>query len=159
MAAERGNRKPDSGRRRARTGRPADADPKALGPEGAPLAGLSELARRALALGFSGFFLTEETIRRALGDTLPRDWIDFAVDQSDRTRAEFVERLARELASVFESMDLEGMAERFLEDRTIEVKAEIRVKPRAKPGAGGKQAGDRRGARLDLSVLPEVRKR
>lgn len=88
---------------------------------------IPDLFRRALALGLSGIFTTEEAFRRALGDTLPKDWVDFAVDQSDRTRTEFVNRLAGEMARVLEAMDLEGMTRSMLADHKIEVKAEIRL--------------------------------
>ena len=37
-----------------------------------------ELLRRAVGLGFSGFFTTEELLRKALGDTVPREWAAFA---------------------------------------------------------------------------------
>lgn len=87
-----------------------------------------ELLRRVLALGFSGFFLTEGAMRKALGDTLPKEWIDFAVDQSARTRNEFLERLAAEIARSAETVDLGALADRLLEGHTIEVKAQIRFR-------------------------------
>ena len=59
---------------------------------------IPELLRRGLSLGFSGLFMTEEAVRRAFGDTVPRDWIDFATEQSTRTRSEFIERLSGEIA-------------------------------------------------------------
>ncbi len=96
---------------------------------------LPELARRALSLGLSGFFLTEETLRRALGDTLPRDWVDFAAEQSDRARSEFIEKLARELAGTLESLDLVEILERFLAGKTIEVDARIRIRADETEGA------------------------
>ena len=95
-----------------------------------------ELFRRALALGLSGIFTTEEAFRRALGDTLPKDWVDFAVDQSDRTRTEFVNRLAGELARTLESIDLDAVLRRLLTENSLEVKAEIRLRPDA-PGKRG----------------------
>jgi hypothetical protein len=90
---------------------------------------LPDLFRRALTLGLSGIFTTEEAFRRALGDTLPRDWVDFALDQSERTRTEFVNRLAGELGRVVESMDLEEVARRLLADNKIELKIEVRLVP------------------------------
>src|SRR3990172_10668013 len=72
---------------------------------GGRLAPIPELVRRALSLGLSGLFLTEETIRKALGDTIPKDWMDFAVQQSERTRREFLERLSFELAQSLEKLD------------------------------------------------------
>lgn len=88
---------------------------------------LPELLRRVLGLGFSGFFMTEEALRRALGDTLPKDWIDFAVEQSERTRAEFLERFAGEMARTLENVDVLTVAERLLAGHRIEVKAQIRL--------------------------------
>ena len=116
MALERGNKKePDSD----------GLEPKE-GSERGPA--LPDFARRALSVGLSGFFLTEETIRKALGDTLPKDWMDFATEQSERTRKEFLERLSFEIAQSIQQMDLAAVMREILEGRTLEVKAEIRLK-------------------------------
>ena len=125
MADERGNRK-------APGGEATDSQvPLEDGQTSGRLPALPELARRALSIGLSGFFLTEETIRKALGDTLPKDWTDFAVEQSDRTRKEFLERLSFEIAQTLEKIDVAAVLQQLLEGRTLEVKAEIRL--------GGKQ--------------------
>jgi hypothetical protein len=100
-----------------------------------PLTALPDLLRKALAVGFSGFFLTETAIRKALGDTVPKDWIDFAIDQSERTRAEFIERMTFEVARSLENVDLAAVLTRLLEGRTLEVKAEVRLG--AKDGRSG----------------------
>ena len=90
---------------------------------------IPEMMRRAVAMGLSGFFLTEEAIRKAVGDTLPRDWADFMVEQSERTRSELMDRLGAELSRTLGSVDVVEMFGRLLEGRTIEVKAEFRLKP------------------------------
>ncbi|MDH3525402.1 MAG: hypothetical protein OES32_17655 [Acidobacteriota bacterium] len=92
-----------------------------------PLTAIPDLLRKALAVGFSGFFLTETAIRKALGDTLPKDWVDFAIDQSERTRAEFIERMTFEVARSLETVDLAAVLTRLFEGRTLEVKAELRL--------------------------------
>ena len=109
---------------------------KAPGDEGTGgrVPGLPDLIRRAFSMGLSGFFLTEEALRKALGDTVPRDWVDFAVEQSDRTRGEFLERLAAELAQVFRASDLAALAEQLLEGRTVEVTARFRLGPKEDAG-------------------------
>jgi hypothetical protein len=91
---------------------------------------LPDVLRRMMALGFSGLFSTEAALRSALGDTVPREWVEFLSDQSERTRAEFAQRLAEELGRVLEQVDLVELAEQILEGRTIEVKAEFRLGPR-----------------------------
>lgn len=91
---------------------------------------VEELIRKMMGLGLSGFFTTEAALRGALGDTVPREWVDFVAEQSERTREEFTQRLAEEFGRVLEDVDLVELAEQLLSDRTIEVKAEFRLGPR-----------------------------
>lgn len=106
---------------------------------GGRLNALPELMRRALSIGFSGFFMTEEAVRRALGDTLPKDWVDFAVEQSERTRSEFLDRLSFEIGQALGRVELAGVLSELLRGRTLEVKAQIRLRDdEGRSGEGGK---------------------
>jgi hypothetical protein len=108
----------------------ARADARAPGETietGGPISGIPELVRKAIAAGFSGFFFTEEAIRRALGDALPRDWADFASEQSARARAEFLERLSYEIGRALANVDHAAVLAQLLEGRTLEVSAKIRL--------------------------------
>ena len=92
-----------------------------------------------LTLGFTGFFMTEEALRKALGDSVPRDVIEFVLDQSQRMRGEFLDRVSRELGRVLERVDPVEVARRLLEGRTVEVTARFRLvqgrkRKRADPG-------------------------
>lgn len=89
-----------------------------------------ELLRRAVGLGFSGFFTTEELVRKALGDTVPREWADFAAAQTDRARSELVERLALELRKTLDALDVEKLLGNLLASHTIDIEASIRFAPR-----------------------------
>jgi hypothetical protein len=112
---------------------------------------LPELVRRAFTLGLSGIFTTEEAFRRALGDTVPRDWVDFAVDQSDRTRSDFTSKMAEEMARVIESMDLEAVLRSVLADHRVELKAEIQLVPREKEQSSRKSG--KSGAAAKVSIV------
>jgi hypothetical protein len=90
---------------------------------------LPDLLRRGLTLGISGFFLTEELLRKTLGETVPRDWLEFATEQSERARNEFIDRLSAELRHVLDSVDLADVAKRLIEGRTVEVVTRIRLVP------------------------------
>ena len=117
---------------------PEGAEPvETVSDEEAGLTGIPELFRRVLTLGLSGFFLTETAVRKALGDTVPKEWTDFAAEQSERTRGEFIERLTFEVARSLESVDLASVLQQMLEGRTLEIKAEIRLGEREE-GASGK---------------------
>jgi hypothetical protein len=123
MARGQGNQKPRSPERGRK--RPPDA--------GGRRPALPDFVRRALSLGFSGFFLTEEAVRRAFGDAVPREWADFAAEQSERARTEFLERLSFEIAQSIDKLDVAAVLQQLLEGRTLEVRAEIRLGP---PEAG-----------------------
>jgi hypothetical protein len=111
------------------------------GPEGRFL---PELLRRGLTLGFTGFFMTEEALRRALGESVPRDWVDFFVEQSDRTRAEFLDRVSREFGRVFTALDPVEVLRRLLDGQTVEVSAKIRLSSSDRErGAPRRGASDR----------------
>jgi hypothetical protein len=88
---------------------------------------LPDLLRRGLSLGFTGFIMTEEALRRALGDSVPRDWLDFMVAQSEKTRAELLERLSREFGKVLSAVDPVEILRRLLDGQTIEVSARIKL--------------------------------
>lgn len=110
---------------------------------------LPDLLRRGLTLGFTGFFLTEEAVRKALGESVPRDLMDFILNQSERTRAEFLDRLSREFAGALSSLDPVELAKRLLEGRSIEVSAKIRLVP-SDAEAGG------RGIKLSVNDAEEA---
>jgi hypothetical protein len=81
-------------------------------------------------MGLAGFFSTEQTVRKALGDTLPQEWIDFMTDQSERTRGDLTEAIANEVGRTLTSIDLTQVADQLLSGRTLEVSARIRLLPR-----------------------------
>ena len=91
---------------------------------------LPDLLRRGLTLGFTGLFLTEEAVRKALGDSVPRDVLEFMLDQSQRMRAEFLDRISKEFGRVLDRIDPVEVARRLLEGRTVEVSARFRLLPR-----------------------------
>jgi hypothetical protein len=97
---------------------------------------IPDLVRRALSAGFSGIFMTGEALREALGDSVPREWADFAADQSARTRSEFIERLSAEMGRAIEKVDWALVLAALLEGRTLEVTAQIRLGE--KDAAGGR---------------------
>lgn len=108
----------------------AGGDPEASASRDDAAGRVPELLRRVVGMGFSGFFLTEEVLRKALGETLPRDWVDFAAAQSERTRRELIDRVAGEVGRTLDGIDLPRLAERLLRGHSIEVTAQLRFVPR-----------------------------
>jgi hypothetical protein len=102
---------------------------------------IPDLLRRAMVMGFSGFFTTEAAIRRALGETVSPDLVGFAAEQGERARQDLLERVTREVGRVLEKVDVADVLQKVLEGRTVEVTARIRlVEPdeESKPSGGAK---------------------
>jgi hypothetical protein len=55
--------------------------------------------------------------------------MDFIMTQSDRTRAELLDRISREFARALGTVDPVELVKRLLEGRSIEVSARIRLAP------------------------------
>lgn len=129
-----------------RTTRRAHGDADAEAPDERAEAGglVPELLRRVVGMGFSGLFLTEEVVRKALGETLPRDWVDFAAAQSERTRRELIDRVVGEIGRTLDTLDVPKLAERLLQGHRIEVTASVRFVPHQPPDA--EERPDRRRA-------------
>jgi hypothetical protein len=104
---------------------------------------LPDLLRRGLSLGVSGFYLTEEAVRRALGDKVPREWLEFFVAQSDRTRNDLVDALSREFGRVLAGIDPADVLRLLLDGQTVEITAQIRLQgePRDRTARAGRAAG------------------
>ena len=105
-----------------------DGDPIEENPEESS-GPIPDIVRKALAMGLTGFFSTEQTIRKAVGDTLPQEWIDFVAGQSERTRGDLTDAIAAELGRALKTIDLTRMADQLLTGRTLEVTARIRLLP------------------------------
>jgi hypothetical protein len=134
MSAPRGK---GSGRR-VRAEDPSEAE----SPRSEPGGRVPDLLRRVVGMGFSGFFLGEEVVRKALGETVPRDWVDFAAAQSERTRRELIDRVAGEIGRALDGVDLEQLAGKLLRGHAIEVTARVRfVQP--EQDEAGARAGRR----------------
>jgi hypothetical protein len=91
---------------------------------------VSDAIRRMAGVGLAGFFTTESALRKALGETVPKDWVDFVSDQSDRTRQEFMDRIVAEFGKALQGVDTARLMSELLEGRSVEVKAEFRLGPR-----------------------------
>jgi hypothetical protein len=148
MALAEGERKKAArgpGGRRLRPATGAARSPAALTAAAGPEGGfLPDLLRRGLSLGVSGFFMTEEAVRRALGDKVPRELLEFVVAQSDRTRSDLVDALSREFGRVLAGIDPADVLRRLLDGQTIEITARIKLQggareratKRERPGGG-----------------------
>jgi hypothetical protein len=91
---------------------------------------LREAVRRTASLGFSSFFATEDAVRRAFNEAVPRDWVDYAKDQSAELRAEMIERMSAEFGAWLRTIDMTQVMSKLLAENDFELK--ISISTRAK---------------------------
>lgn len=92
--------------------------------------GVAETLRKAMAAGLGAVFMTEEGVRAMVKDLkLPKDVVGFVVGQAERSKVELMRMLGAEMRRFFESAALREELVRLLSQMTIELKAEIRVRP------------------------------
>lgn len=92
--------------------------------------GLTDVLRKAMVAGLGAVFMTEEGIRAYVKDLkLPKDVMNFVVGQTERSKAELFRVIGEELHRFFESELLRREVLKLLSQMTLEVRAEVRLKP------------------------------
>jgi hypothetical protein len=118
--------------------RPSDfeppADPEAPAGEADPagrLGGLvPDLIRKAVVTGLGAVFMTEEGLRNLAGQLkLPKELLGSVAAQADRTKAEVTRVIGEELRRFLNSEVLRKELLQALSGMTVEIKAEVRLRP------------------------------
>jgi hypothetical protein len=129
----------------------AEQRPASEGPERRPtgLEGVfQEVVRRAAALGFSSFFLTEEAVRKALSEKVPQEWLDYLERQSSDIRTELADRLVDEFGSWLRELDPQEMQRSLirtlLEEYELTLEISVSGRPRSSESAPSLQVLRRR---------------
>ena len=126
---------------------PDDSDPL-ITDEDAPLpaaeepargtGGVGELVRRALLAGVGAVFMTEEQIRKTVNELkLPKEALGYLLGQAEKTRLEAGRILRKELRRFLNSDGFRRQLADVVSGLTLEIKAEVRLKP-----SGGPQVKD-----------------
>ncbi len=113
---------------------------------------MQEVLQRALSLGLSSLFSTQETVRKAVGEAMPPEWIDFASEQSNRARQELIERIATQIEALIQRIDVKELVESVMQGRAVEVKASIKILP----PKGSKHSAE--ATSYEISVAPKKSK-
>jgi hypothetical protein len=93
-----------------------------------------EFVRKVAVAGLGALFMTEEGIRSLAGQLkLPKEMLGYIVGQAEKSKDEVSRVVSEEVRRFLQSDKLREEFLKLLASMTIEVKAEIRLKPRA-PG-------------------------
>jgi len=100
------------------------------GGEGGPVNFVADAVRKAVLTGLGAVFLTEEGARRLAREwKLPKEIVGYIVSQAGGAKDEILRVVNEEVRKFFESDALRREFLRLLSSMSIEVHAEIRLKP------------------------------
>lgn len=121
-------------------GRPPEPAEGLGGDEPAKLSGIvPEIVRKAVITGLGALFMTEEGVRALVKELkLPKEIVGFITSQAERTKGELIRVIGEEVRRFFESAALRQEFLKLLSGVTIEIKADVRLRP----DAGGSVGSD-----------------
>lgn len=95
--------------------------------------GVGDLVRRAVMAGVGAVFMTEEGIRKTVSELkLPKEAFGYLATQADKTRQEGSRIVRKELRRFLNSEAFKEQMISALGGVTLEIKAEVRLKPDSK---------------------------
>ncbi len=96
---------------------------------------IGEIAKKIFAVGIGAAFLTEESIRSALGELkLPKDILVTLVQNAMKTKEVIANQVTKEIINLISKIDFVKEASRFVEEHKFKVSAEIEVLKKKKDG-------------------------
>jgi hypothetical protein len=91
---------------------------------------IPDLVRRTIFGGIGAVFTTEEAIRKLAGDvTLPKDVVNFLLQQATNSKDEVLRVVGNEVRRFLESANLAAEMQKMLTQLSLEVKTEVRFIP------------------------------
>ncbi len=94
---------------------------------------LSEMARKLFLTGLGAVFMTEESIRGALGEIkLPKDAMGFVVDQAKKQKEDLISAVANELSHFFAKIKVHEEVQKALTKLQIHIDANLTFSPQGK---------------------------
>lgn len=91
---------------------------------------VSEFVRKVAVTGLGALFMTEEGLRALAGQLkLPKELLGAILAQAEKTKSEIGRTVSEEIRRFLQSDKLRDELVKLLSQMTLEVKAEIRLKP------------------------------
>ncbi|PIT98870.1 MAG: hypothetical protein COT74_13995 [Bdellovibrionales bacterium CG10_big_fil_rev_8_21_14_0_10_45_34] len=92
---------------------------------------IAEGLKKLFTVGVGAAFLTEEAIRKQLGEfKLPREVLSLVLQGANKSKEEIVNRVSRELTQMLSKIDLVKEASKFAETHKFKISAEIEILPK-----------------------------
>ena len=89
---------------------------------------LTDVLRKVMSVGLGAAFMTEESVRGALGGlNVPKDVLNTVLSQANRGKEEMLNRIGNETIKLISRIDFVKEASRFVEEHKFRISAEIDI--------------------------------
>ncbi|MGE3759538.1 MAG: hypothetical protein AB7H97_17365 [Pseudobdellovibrionaceae bacterium] len=96
-----------------------------------------EMLKRVMSVGLGAAFMTEESVRSALGGlNLPKEVLSSILQGANRSKEEFLNKVGNETIKILSKIDFVKEASRFVEEHKFRINAEIEVVKKESGEAG-----------------------
>lgn len=96
-----------------------------------------EVLKRVMSVGIGAAFMTEESIRGALGGlNLPKEVLTSMLQGANRSKEELLNRIGNETIKLLSKIDFVKEASRFVEEHKFRINAEIEVVKKSPEDSG-----------------------
>ncbi len=93
---------------------------------------IADIAKKVVAVGVGAAFLTEESIRSALGEVkLPKEILNLVLQNASKTKDIVADQVTKEIVKLVSKIDFVKEASRFVEDHKFKIEIDITKKDKA----------------------------
>lgn len=90
---------------------------------------IAEIAKKVVAVGVGAAFLTEESIRSALGEVkLPKEILNSLLQNASKTKEVIADQVTKEIVKIISKIDIVKEASRFVEEHKFTIEIDIKKK-------------------------------
>lgn len=87
-----------------------------------------EVLKRVMSVGLGAAFMTEESVRSALGGlNVPKDVLTSILQGATRSKEEMLNKVGNEVVKLISKIDFVNEASRFVEEHKFKINAEIEI--------------------------------
>lgn len=90
---------------------------------------ITDIAKKLVAVGVGAAFLTEESIRSALGEVkLPKEILNIVIQNATKTKDLVADQVTKEIIKLISKVDFVKEASRFVEEHKFNIEIDITKK-------------------------------
>ena len=94
---------------------------------------LGESLKKVFTAGVSAAFMTEESVRKYLGELkLPKEILQMIIESANKSKEDISNKVSKEIVGIVQKIDFVKEFSKFAEDHKFKISAEIEIEKKKK---------------------------